>query len=86
LTPESAQAGTDVASMWGADVVGVDLSYAVEQLSAISAASERMDRAGRYRRFRSSASFDVVFSIGVLHHPRHSCLLQQAGAAIEARG
>jgi SAM-dependent methyltransferase len=60
----------DVASRWGADVVGVDLSYAVE-------ASQR-NFAGRDNVFIAQAdigalpfqraSFDAIFSMGVLHH------------------
>ena len=61
---------TDVVSRWGADVVGVDLSYAVE-------ASQR-NFADRSNVFIAQAdigalpfrpcSFDAIFSIGVLHH------------------
>lgn len=60
----------DVASRWGANVVGVDLSYAVE-------ASHR-NFADRPNVFIAQAdigrlpfareSFDFIFSIGVLHH------------------
>ena len=60
----------DVASRWGADVVGVDLSYAVE-----AAQRNLGDRQNVWIAqadigalpFRP-ASFDVIFSIGVLHH------------------
>ena len=60
----------EVASRWGADVAGVDLSYAVE-------ASWRnlRDRANVWIAQAdigalpfAPASFDVIFSIGVLHH------------------
>ena len=60
----------DVASRWGADVVGVDLSYAVEAAYA--------NFRGRRNIWIAQAdigslpfkpeSFDVIFSIGVLHH------------------
>lgn len=60
----------DIASKWGADVVGVDLSYAVE--AAQRNVGERPNvwiaqadiAALPFRR----SSFDVIFSIGVLHH------------------
>jgi SAM-dependent methyltransferase len=61
---------SDVASRWGADVVGIDLSYAVE-------AAQR-NFADRPNVFIAQAdigalpfrpeSFDAIFSIGVLHH------------------
>ena len=61
---------SDIVSRWGADVVGVDLSYAVE-------ASQR-NFASRPNVFIAQAdigalpfrpgSFDAIFSIGVLHH------------------
>lgn len=61
---------TDIVSRWGADVVGVDLSYAVE-------AAQR-NFADRQNVFIAQAdigalpflpeSFDAIFSIGVLHH------------------
>jgi SAM-dependent methyltransferase len=60
----------DVVSRWGADVIGVDLSYAVE-----AAYQNFVDRPNVWIAqadigklpFRP-ASFDVIFSIGVLHH------------------
>jgi len=60
----------DVASRWGADVVGVDLSYAVE-----AAHRNFLERRNVWIAqadigalpFRPN-SFDVIFSIGVLHH------------------
>jgi SAM-dependent methyltransferase len=61
---------SDVASRWGADVVGVDLSYAVE--------ASQCNFADRSNVFIAQAdigalpfrrgSFDAIFSIGVLHH------------------
>lgn len=61
---------TDVVSRWGADVVGVDLSYAVE--------AAQNNFAGCPNVFIAQAdigalpfrpgSFDAIFSIGVLHH------------------
>ncbi len=60
----------DVASRWGADVVGVDLSYAVQ------AARANFERRGNVFLAQADigalpfrpASFDAIFSIGVLHH------------------
>jgi SAM-dependent methyltransferase len=61
---------TDVASRWGADVVAVDLSYAVE--AAQRNLGERPNvwiaQADIGALPFPPASFDVVFSIGVLHH------------------
>jgi SAM-dependent methyltransferase len=60
----------EVASRWGADVVGVDLSAAVE-----SAAANLADRSNAWILQAdigalpfAPASFDAIFSIGVLHH------------------
>ena len=60
----------DVASRWGADVVGVDLSFAVEAAHAnfrdrpnVWVAQADIGRLP----FRP-ASFDAIYSIGVLHH------------------
>jgi SAM-dependent methyltransferase len=62
----------DVASRWGATVIGIDLSFAVEasqrnvggrpNVSVIQADVVRLP-------FREEA-FDAIFSIGVLHHSR----------------
>lgn len=61
---------TDIASRWGADVVGVDLSYAVEASHRNFADRPNVWIAqadiGRLP-FRPG-SFDFIFSIGVLHH------------------
>ena len=61
---------SDIVSRWGADVVGVDLSYAVE-----AAHRNFVDRGNVFIAqadigalpFRPE-SFDAIFSIGVLHH------------------
>ncbi len=60
----------ELASRWGADVIGVDLSYAVE-----AAWRNLRDRANVWIAQAdigalpfAPASFDVIFSIGVLHH------------------
>jgi SAM-dependent methyltransferase len=61
---------TDVVSRWGADVIGVDLSYAVE-----AAYKNFVDRPNVWIAqadigalpFKPQ-SFDAIFSIGVLHH------------------
>lgn len=61
---------TDVVSRWGADVVGVDLSYAV--MAAHQNFSERANvwiaQADIGNLPFKRESFDVIFSIGVLHH------------------
>lgn len=61
---------TDVVSRWGADVVGVDLSYAVEASGNTFADMPNVWIAqadiGKLP-FRPG-SFDAIFSIGVLHH------------------
>ena len=61
---------TDVASRWGADVVGVDLSFAVEASHRNFGTRQNVwiaqaDIAALPFR---PGSFDVIFSIGVLHH------------------
>ena len=60
----------DVVSRWGADVVGVDLSYAV--MAAHQNFSDRPNvwiaQADIGNLPFRPASFDVIFSIGVLHH------------------
>lgn len=61
---------SDVVSRWGADVVGVDLSYAVEAAQRNFAARPNVFIAQAdigALPFRP-ASFDAIFSIGVLHH------------------
>jgi SAM-dependent methyltransferase len=60
----------DVASRWGARVVGVDLSYAVEAARRNFAGREQVCIAQAdigALPFRAG-SFDAIFSIGVLHH------------------
>ena len=64
----------DIASRWGATVVGVDLSFAVDaahrsmggrpNVSVVQADVNRLP-------FRPE-TFDVIFSIGVLHHSRNT--------------
>ena len=60
----------DIASRWGADVVGVDLSYAVEaaQRNVGSRPNVWVAQADIAALPFRAASFDVIFSIGVLHH------------------
>ena len=61
---------TDILSRWGASVVGVDLSYAVE--AAHRNFADRPDvliaQADIGRLPFAEATFDVIISIGVLHH------------------
>ncbi|HXM54757.1 MAG TPA: class I SAM-dependent methyltransferase [Candidatus Dormibacteraeota bacterium] len=61
---------SDVASRWGATVVGVDLSGAVDAAHANLGGRERVHIAQGdiFRLPFPEATFDVVFSIGVLHH------------------
>jgi SAM-dependent methyltransferase/uncharacterized protein YbaR (Trm112 family) len=62
----------DVASRWGARVVGVDLSFAVEAARANLANRPGADvvQADVFNLPFRPGSFDVIFSIGVLHHTR----------------
>jgi SAM-dependent methyltransferase len=61
---------SDVAARWGAEVVGIDISFAVES------ARENLERyptaqvlqADIFHLPFADASFDYIFSIGVLHH------------------
>jgi SAM-dependent methyltransferase len=60
----------DIASRWGADVVGVDLSYAVEaaQRNLGERSNVWIAQADIGALPFCPTSFDVIFSIGVLHH------------------
>jgi SAM-dependent methyltransferase len=60
----------DVASGWGADVVGVDLSYAVEAAHRNFADRPNLlvAQADIAALPFAPGSFDYIFSIGVLHH------------------
>lgn len=60
----------DVASRWGANVVGVDLSYAVEVSNRNFANRPNVfiAQADIGHLPFAPASFDFIFSIGVLHH------------------
>ena len=60
----------DIASGWGANVVGVDLSYAVETSHRNFADRPNVfiAQADIGRLPFAPASFDFIFSIGVLHH------------------
>lgn len=60
----------DVASRWGAEVVGVDLSYAIESAQKNIGARDNVHLAQAdvfHLPFREQ-TFDFIFSIGVLHH------------------
>jgi SAM-dependent methyltransferase len=61
---------TEVLARWGADVVGVDLSFAVESAYANTAEMQNVWIAqGDIGRLPfAPESFDVIVSIGVLHH------------------
>jgi len=60
----------DVVERWGGRVVGVDLSLAVEAAQANLGSREtvRILQADLFRLPFRPGSFDVVYSIGVLHH------------------
>lgn len=60
----------EVASRWGADVVGIDLSYAVEAAHRNLGHRENVwiAQADIGALPFAPESFDVIFSIGVLHH------------------
>jgi SAM-dependent methyltransferase/uncharacterized protein YbaR (Trm112 family) len=62
----------DVASRWGANVVGVDLSFAVEasQQNVGSRPNVSVIQADVFRLPFRPGTFDAIFSIGVLHHTR----------------
>jgi SAM-dependent methyltransferase len=62
----------DVASRWGANVIGIDLSFAVEasQASVGSRANVSVIQADVFRLPFRDGTFDAIFSIGVLHHSR----------------
>lgn len=60
----------DVVSRWGARVVGVDFSYAVDAAQANVGGRPNVDvvQADLFRLPFKKGVFDAVFSIGVLHH------------------
>lgn len=60
----------DIASRWGANLVGVDLSYAVEASNRNFADRPNVfiAQADIGRLPFAPATFDFIFSIGVLHH------------------
>jgi SAM-dependent methyltransferase len=62
----------DVASRWGATVVGIDLSFAVEasQKNVGGRPNVSVVQADVFRLPFRDATFDAIFSIGVLHHSR----------------
>jgi SAM-dependent methyltransferase/uncharacterized protein YbaR (Trm112 family) len=62
----------DVASRWGADVIGIDLSFAVEasQRNVGDRPNVSVIQADVFRLPFRDETFDAVFSIGVLHHSR----------------
>src|SRR5688572_6032583 len=62
----------DVASRWGAEVVGIDLSFAVEasQQNVGARPNVSVIQADVFRLPFRAATFDAIFSIGVLHHSR----------------
>ncbi len=62
----------DVASRWGATVVGIDLSFAVEasQKNLGQRPNVNVVQADVFRLPFRDATFDAIFSIGVLHHSR----------------
>jgi glycosyltransferase involved in cell wall biosynthesis/SAM-dependent methyltransferase len=62
----------DVASRWGANVIGIDLSFAVEasQKNLGHRPNVSVVQADVFRLPFREATFDAIFSLGVLHHSR----------------
>jgi SAM-dependent methyltransferase/uncharacterized protein YbaR (Trm112 family) len=62
----------DVASRWGAHVIGIDLSFAVEasQRNVGHRPNVSVIQADVFRLPFRDGTFDAIFSIGVLHHSR----------------
>jgi SAM-dependent methyltransferase/uncharacterized protein YbaR (Trm112 family) len=62
----------DVASRWGAHVIGIDLSFAVEasQQNVGHRDNVSVVQADVFRLPFRDGTFDAIFSIGVLHHSR----------------
>lgn len=59
----------DVASRWGATVVGVDLSRAVDSAQQnLGARGVHLAQASIFELPFADATFDFVYSLGVLHH------------------
>jgi SAM-dependent methyltransferase len=60
----------EVASRWGAEVVGVDLSFAVDAAYGNVGKRENVHivQADLFRLPFPDASFDAMYSLGVLHH------------------
>lgn len=61
---------SEVVSRWGAEVVGVDLGLAVDaaQKNLASRTNVHLAQADIFQLPFAPESFDVIFSIGVLHH------------------
>jgi len=61
---------SDVVSRWGAELVGIDLSLAVEsaQKNIGARPNVRFLQADVFQLPFAPASFDIIFSLGVLHH------------------
>ena len=61
---------SDVASKWGAELTGIDLSLAVEsaQKNLGARPNVRILQADVFQLPFARESFDVIFSLGVLHH------------------
>ncbi|MFA5142602.1 MAG: methyltransferase domain-containing protein [Candidatus Omnitrophota bacterium] len=62
----------DIALKWGGEVVGVDMSYSVDAVRKNFANKDKLDLVQAdifYLPFKDNA-FDIIYSIGVLHHTK----------------
>jgi 2-polyprenyl-3-methyl-5-hydroxy-6-metoxy-1,4-benzoquinol methylase len=79
---------SEVALRWGATVVGIDLSLAVDSayVNLDSRSQFHVALADIFRLPFKSESFDVIFSLGVLHHtPDTAQAFRQVATPAEAR-